>query len=502
MRENEFEKQVQKQLEDFQLNPSASVWENVEDQIRKKKRRRVVFYILLPAALVLLGYLTNYFLFTGSKTESDSPEVTKDRMTQQPFPVKNERLLTTDKTNTASQEKEKSIITQPQEINKTDGSAEKEIPQNQKTSSVVKNNRPPVSKDLLIIEVKERSAIKHNDDASLQKESDDSPVINNNAPAKQDVVTVMDKPVTEADKKITIDQNTTEETKTQKDIVVAEKDPVITKTDSILKESPADNKDEAIAKKPVHRGGKTAKFKINWGIDLSAGLTSNHTSIFSLDKSYAADVYSSPGNSTGGGIPVINPPSSVSSGPAFKIGIAGEMQISERSRFSTGLQYAYVNNRIKTGAKQDTTIQVQADNFSSTIRVNGIYRGTQQNNYANSYHFIQIPVWYHLQINKGEKLPIQWNVGASFGYMFATNALVYNSGYSGIYYRDKDAFTKTHFNLGTGLSFRLKSKNRMEWVIGPELSFDMSPLMKNGNKQYLLYGGIDTKLFFLKKKNK
>ena len=36
MRENEFEKQVQKQLEDFQLNPSASVWENVEDQVRKK----------------------------------------------------------------------------------------------------------------------------------------------------------------------------------------------------------------------------------------------------------------------------------------------------------------------------------------------------------------------------------------------------------------------------------------------------------------------------------
>lgn len=495
MRENEFEKQVQKQLEDFQLNPSASVWENVEDQIRKKKRRRVAFYILLPAALVLLGYLTNYFLFTVSKTE----------LVQQPVPVKNEKPLINEKMNAASQTKEKPIITQPQEINKTDGLIKKEIPQNHKTNNVVKNDRPSVSKNLLIIEVKGRSAIKHDDDVSSQKESDDSPVINNNAPAKQDVVTVTDKPVTETDKKIVIDQNATEETKTQKDIVIAEKDPVIAKTDSVKIETPGGNKNEAIATKPVRPGGKTAKFKINWGIDLSAGLTSNHSSIFSLDKSYAADVYSSPGNSTGGGIPVINPPSSVSSGPAFKIGIAGEMQISERSRFSTGLQYAYISNRIKTGAKQDTTIQVQAqsnNNFSSTIRVNGIYRGTQQNNYSNRYHFIQIPLWYHWQINKGEKLPIQWNVGVSVGYMFATNALVYNSGYSGIYYRDKDAFTKTHFNLGTGLSFRIKSKNRMEWVIGPELSFDMSPQMKNSNKQYLLYGGIDTKLFFLKKKNK
>jgi hypothetical protein len=502
MRENEFEKQVQKQLEDFQLNPSASVWENVEDQIRKKKRRRVVFYILLPAALVLLGYLTNYFLFTGSNTESNSPEVTKDRMTQQPVPAKNERLLTTDKTNTASQEKEKSIITQPQEINKTNGSAKKEIPQNQKTSSVVKNNRPPVSKDLLIIEVKERSAIKHNDNVNLKKESDDSPPINND-PAKQDVVTIINKPITEADKKTAIDQNATEETKTQKDIVIAEKDPVITITDSVKIEIPGDNKNEAIATKPVRRGGKTAKFKINWGIDLSAGVTSNNTSIFSLDKSYAADrVYNNPGNATGGGSPIlVNPPSSISLGSAFRLGVAGELQISKKSRFSTGLQYSYTSNRIKTGAKKDTTIQLQiANNFSS--QVDAIYRGTQQNNYTNSYHFIQIPVWYHWQINKGEKLPIQWNVGASVGYMFATNGLIYTSGYSGIYYRDKNAFTRTHFNLGTGLSFRLKSKNRMEWVIGPELSFDMSPLMKNNNRQYLLYGGINTKLFFLKKKNK
>jgi hypothetical protein len=93
-------------------------------------------------------------------------------------------------------------------------------------------------------------------------------------------------------------------------------------------------------------------------------------------------------------------------------------------------------------------------------------------------------------------------MGLSFSYLVATNSLVYNSNYGGIYYHDKEAFTKTHFNLGTGLSFRLKTKNNREWVTGPELSFDMSPLMKNDSRRYLLYGGLNTKLFFPKKKNK
>ncbi|MEI9910644.1 MAG: hypothetical protein WDO71_13780 [Bacteroidota bacterium] len=72
----------------------------------------------------------------------------------------------------------------------------------------------------------------------------------------------------------------------------------------------------------------------------------------------------------------------------------------------------------------------------------------------------------------------------------------------GIYYKDKEAFTKLHLNLGTGFSMRIRAKNSSEWVIGPELSFDMSRLVKNDNKQYLLLGGINAKMFFPKKKNK
>jgi hypothetical protein len=175
--------------------------------------------------------------------------------------------------------------------------------------------------------------------------------------------------------------------------------------------------------------------------------------------------------------------------------------MSKKSRFSAGLQYAYSSNQVNTGGKQDSTINLASNNYSSA-QVNVFYRGAQQNKYTNSFHFIQIPLWYHLQLNKGKKLPLQWNMGLSFGYLFSTNGLVYDTSYGGIYYHNKGAFNKFHFNMATGLSFRLKGKNNSEWIIGPELSFDLKKLINNpaGKKQYLMYGGISTRFLFPQKK--
>jgi hypothetical protein len=56
--------------------------------------------------------------------------------------------------------------------------------------------------------------------------------------------------------------------------------------------------------------------------------------------------------------------------------------------------------------------------------------------------------------------------------------------------------------MATGLSFRFEGKKGMEWVLGPELSLDTRKLVSNGydKKQYLLFGGINAKLFLPKKK--
>ena len=62
MQEQNFEKQVQKKLEELNLLPSDSVWKKVEEQIREKKDRRKIFFWLIPFALLCGGI---YFYSTG-----------------------------------------------------------------------------------------------------------------------------------------------------------------------------------------------------------------------------------------------------------------------------------------------------------------------------------------------------------------------------------------------------------------------------------------------------
>src|SRR5262245_42283802 len=77
---NDFEKQVQQRLDDFQLNPSASVWEKVEEELRDKRKRRVI-YFLLPLMIALLGFSV-YYLFenagkaTVAATHTESKKTT------------------------------------------------------------------------------------------------------------------------------------------------------------------------------------------------------------------------------------------------------------------------------------------------------------------------------------------------------------------------------------------------------------------------------------------
>jgi hypothetical protein len=271
-------------------------------------------------------------------------------------------------------------------------------------------------------------------------------------------------------------------------------------TDSaITTESKAD---EAIAATKK----KQPASKIKWGIDLSAGKSANRNdafTIFDMNKSMAMDYLNSPGNVNSGGGPVNYriSPSDIKAGPAFRAGLLGEINISKRSSISSGLQYVYFSNKIQVGYYSDTTVTVN-NSFSQYSRVNAVYRGTHQEEYINRYHFIQIPLQYQLQLNKGLKLPILWNIGASAGYLFATNGLVYDTTAGGIYYRDNAAFNKFQFNLNTGFSFRFGNKSNPQWSLGPELSLGMNKLMKDEytKKQYLGVWWIDRTVVFQKKK--
>jgi Outer membrane protein beta-barrel domain len=504
MQENEFEKRIQEEMGEFRLRPSETVWQKVEEQLQKKKRRRVIFYISMLAGFSLLGY-TGYFI---TKTNSKQNFVQQDNNSihdnNKSEPGNKQQILPTTENWTAK--------AQPA-IKEHPLSQTQEETRKKKTGDILINEKVTTIGNDVAVKQKER----------IKKISSDKYVIDRSAEKKNSGIAKSDIQPTETEKtqndkslnylvdKTGISQpgiaknnlqgdNKTTDQKNDS-ITIDQKINEPAKADSvIIAQSKAD---EAIAATRK----KQSLSKIKWGIDLSAGRSSSRDNAFSIldifdaNKSLAMD-YNSPGNATGGG-GLSNArisPSDIKAGPAFRAGILGEMKISKRSTISSGLQYVYHSNKIQVGYYADTTLVVN-NSFSQASRVDAIYRGIHQKEYTNRFHFIQIPIHYQLQLNKGVKLPILWSIGASAGYLFVTNGLVYDTTASGIYYRDNAAFNKFQFNLNTGLSVRFGNKSKIQWSLGPEFSLGMSKLMKDDftKKQYLLYRGLTGRLFFQKR---
>jgi hypothetical protein len=491
MQENKFEKRLQQEMGEFRLRPSDAVWEKVEEQLKKKKRRRVVFFIFMLAGLSLLGYSGYFFTTSNSKqnlVQQDSDFLPDNKKSE---PGNKQQVLPTTKNETAN---DKPAIKDYQ------------LPQTKENDQKERGNVLSNEKSII---VGNDSAGKHNE--RIKKIGLDNHAItkitrknsfditkDNRQPEKTEKLqnnNPSDHPADKAE----ISQPDIAKNNLQDDSKITDqKGSEATKADSVIT---ANSKaDEAIAATKKKQPGS----KIKWGIDLSVGRSSsrnNAFSIFDMNKSLAMD-YNSPGNATGGG--GLNnariSPSYVKAGPAFRAGLIGEMKVSKRSSISSGLQYGYYSNKIQVGAYTDTTVVVN-NSYSQSARFDAIYRGTSQKNYTNRFHFIQLPVQYQLQINKGDKTPILWSIGAAAGYLFATNGLVYDTAAGGIYYRDNAAFNKFQFNLNTGLSFRFGNKNKIQWSLGPELSLGMNKLMKDDytKKQYLLYSGITGRIIFAKK---
>ena len=508
MQENKFENQVQQQMEELRIRPSEAVWENVEGELQKKKKRRIVFYLFLLAGLSLLGY-SGYFVYNNSKSNLVQQTITVPHDNDKPI-KENEEL--------PSIENSTSKLLQPPNENQLSVEAKNNLQQYDKvnqltneeksnlsaTSDIVLKERKITTKEKIVVNRQEKAISNLTTKKPLPVETiNEDNVVVNNKPVK-----TPEKPSPKnGDKEKTIINKTeisppaVAEIKLNDDKKLPSLDNnILIKKDSLSEEITVINKEIPAAKIKLKQVPK-----IKWGIDMSVGISSYKDNIFSIygvQKSIMMDNISSP-VSGGGNNPLSSTrsPSSIQSSPAFRIGIVGEMKLSRRSSIASGLRYAYYSNRIQVGTYADTVFTLNTS-FSQASRVQAVYRGTYQKNYNNHFHFIQLPVQYQLQLNKGIKVPISWNAGVSIGYLFSTNSLVYDTTAGGIYYRSKDAFNKVQFNLNTGFSFRFGNKGKMQWSLGPELSLGLNKLMKTDftNKQYLLYSGITGRIFFAKKK--
>ena len=495
MQENEFEKRLRQEMEEFKLRPSDNVWEKVEEQLRKKKKRRVVFFIFMLAGLSLLGY-SGYFLTKTNSRQS----IVQQEDNSLPGNKKNESATKTQSAPTIKTVKTRDASSGENEQSR--GIAEKSSAKEKADEDVSSETVTLDGQDIPTGHVEKSKSINSYKYGTAKSTRKNSPTTKDNGQPGKTVIIGSEKSSGYPPVKDDISQPSISKSNVQDDsTTIAQKGIAINKSDSVT----ANPESDALRAEKTKK--QTFFSKIKWGVDLSIGKSSsrhNAFELFSTNKS-ADMLYSSPVSNSGGGGgfgPGVYP-SDVKGGPAFHAGLIGEMKISKRSSISSGLQYAYHSNKIEVGLYADTTVMVNIS-FARASRVDAIYRGTHQKEFTNHYHFIQIPLQYQWQLNKGVKVPILWNMGVSAGYLLSTNGLVYDTTAGGIYYHDNAVFNKFQFNLLTGFSFRFGNNSKMQWSLGPEISMAMNKLMNDdySKKQYLLYGGVTGRIFFNKRNNK
>jgi hypothetical protein len=473
MQANEFERKVQQTMDEFRLRPSDDVWQNVERRIRERKRkRRIIFFVLCSfIGLALLGY--GVYNFSIKQKTFQNENITSEK-------------INNPKTNTV---KEPAIPMRKSTPGDISGKEQKLVNRNQNRSEFAitsrKNSRSAkaASGSQRAYTIKKPSTGINHKKSEKQPNPDTTNSIARNENISANKIQVL---TNELNQKVITDS-------TKKDVSINN----LVDTGSIKKIA----EEEKITKKEKTRNRYSRK--ISWGINFSAGSSVITEDIFSFkNSSPQADLsFNSPATYPAGGGITRYPPSANKPVFAFKAGVVINKEISVRSKIAVGLQYAYLGDRIKVATAQIQTGTQQSNSSSSLF---SYYRAIPQKAHTDHFHFIELPLTYGWRINRNDNHFISLNAGTSIGYMFSTNALTYDTSFGGIYFHDKSLFAKQHFNLVSGISYHFATAKKFEWSIGPQFSFDLSRIIKSDldRRKYFLYGGIDSRIFFEKKKRR
>jgi hypothetical protein len=534
MLENEFEKRMQEKMEDLKIRPSEAVWPNVEKELKRKKRRRVLVFFFLP---ILLG-LAGYSIYTLSRTGSSSALAEKNnapvQQSQGDGPVEEQNKTKEQPSTGTRQDHDIPGAESGKTNNETTNSSNKLIEEKPLTK------KPGVTPGVITPKT-DPEQLRTIQQRPVKKPGPDKPVIQRTDLVK-DIPKTADKPLIKTDdlnKNEDLDKEKPSVQKEERGLVVQPAVPItndVTVTngnegninkesgdnkisqpaDSIVNpvaqqqsksQAPIDSIQENTDKQAVATSKKT-RSKLKLGFDFSIGQTSRRNRqipFFSEKSTRSQDIaFSAPPPVTTGVPPrVILPPSSIHSGLAFKLGVSAQLPLTRKTSISAGLRYAYLSERIRVGSYRDTVVVSNSYQFASSNVVSGLYSSAQQRDYTNKYHFLEMPLLYQLQLNKGKKMPILLSLGVTPAFLVGTNALLYDSLAGGIYYRDKAAFNKFHVNIQTGLSFVFGKPGKMQWALGPEFSFDMRKIMKQDvfiASKYMLYGGLSGRIVLPRKK--
>jgi hypothetical protein len=459
MHEQSFEKRVQQKMDELSLTPSAPVWQKVEEQIRKKKERRRVLFWILPLLLVGGGA---YWLLSGtgrtaapvsSHTSEPSTTVAPVQAPAQPA-----------ETNTTNNDN--------QTITKTNATS---LPY----TEPVENNHSITIKSTATQNI---SFVQKAEKPGKKRASANVPVVTDG----EEVVVTEDAVVKNevAPNKITAtDTATVVETNT-KTPTVEPKAP----EDAVTETKPEATDTTAAAPAPTAKPAKKSKWR--FAVHAEAGLTSIQSGLIPMPST--RDVFASPNLSSGGSNFFSPTPLLMENGPSFAAGFTAKRVLNGRASVTTGLQYTYYSTRSNVGqsVRNDTVLVRQ----NRSVALNSYYQSGSQNEYTNSFHFIQVPIGIEYRLLK--KAPLYIHSGATVARMVASNALLYDYNFN-IFYKNKAAFQSTQLHLFTNITYTIWKRNNKEVNLGPYAQYGLTELQKGTGEQSRLFSaGLRTQFSF------
>ena len=506
MPENEFEKKVSSEMQELRFRPSENVWLRVEERIKKKKKRRIFVVIFLLAGLALLGYWQRSNLFGEQKIDIAKTALKDSTEDKQ----KENNSQSTNEINNSSAIKKDAETTKSEETKNTNDKS---------VNDKLTDDRPVVDKKDIAVSKNEINKPKKNNEGvngkpgSVKNKKSNKPavsiaIVSANPKRKNGVVDDPSKDLKtnseSTTKQAEVDQSeeipVESKIDSAKAVIGEQEKDTTTKKDTLLKAEPTKDPAPKFTKKDL------SEKKWKWGLHVTPGISSlNDNSIsFGGLKSADAFAYQNPtGSGTATPPPVRQEPSEVKAGFAFQIGGFAQRQLSSRTSFSLGLQYGYYSNVLHIG---NTRGPFNSNALFSGVldrNANQVYNaGGDTMKYTNHYHFIELPFLFQWQLNKNKAKPFTWSIGFSVGQLISSNAIMYDTAFNGVYYKNKSQLNKTQFSLSTGFSWTIANSKNIQWKLGPVADLHLSKLIDNPfeSKRYLFFVGLRTGVVFNSKK--
>lgn len=465
MADNNFETNMHRQMDDFKIQPSTEVWQNVEAQLQKDKRRRRWFFLWLPLMAVTLG--SGWFVVNYQSAQTDSEE------TQKAFVADNDTLETqisktviTKIETQNEQEKNKTVIEIKQRKEKQTTILQKRAFKNSfKTTKRVA--------DKFFFQTKHNRIISN---IQAQNTAKNTVVPNQNIGKNDTVNSVL--VTTEPVHNSATDTGVTLHSSVEK-----------INTDSIQQIN-LQLKDSSLTK-------KADAFKKKWqfGFQVNTGVADIRTSPFpstgfDADNASYTQLGSSVAGQPGSGILVTE--YAIKKNSHIGLGLVMRRKISATTFFVTGIQYQYSSFKITERQRRDSIAQP-----SNTL----VTFFKKETTISYSSHYIAVPTDLQIQLIKAQKGLLTLSVGIHHFIRIASSNSMKDNRLPGLLYNPSPNLFQSNIStasyqplLHIAPAYEWKAKqNTMQ--LGWYIHYSLTPVYKPSN-YYLWQTGLAFRYFF------